>query len=142
MKVRTGWSIATILVGALFVEALFAEGVYSRTRWLQSLQENLYEDVENHFKTRYDGSVWANACGRPALATRLGLDRRELQSFVFERLHNHKDHSKVQFLEKWLIVRGVINMAESYLKGAKSFVKASQHDCKIAIRGLLREFPN
>ncbi len=118
-----------------------AQGVYSRANWLQGLQQSLYGEVQGEFKTRYDGSIWAKACRKPALAQRLGLDRRELQAFVIERLDSHKDANKVSLWEKWILVNGVVSMADSYLRGGRAFVRAGRHDCAIVLRGLRREFP-
>jgi len=119
----------------------FGQGVYTRANWLHGVKQTLYADVQSEFKTRYDGSIWAKACRKPALAKRLGPNRRELQAFVFERLDGHKDAKKVAPLEKWMLVHGVGDMVNSYLKGGRAFVRAGRKDCSIVLRGLRREFP-
>ena len=119
----------------------YGQAVFSRASWLQGVQKDLFVQVEKGFKTRYDGSVWAKACKRPDMARRLGLDRKELRHFVFERLNERKDIQKIQPLEKWMLVNSVVDMSDAYLRGGRAFVRAGRRDCEIVLRGLNREFP-
>lgn len=131
-------SIACLLGAS---EPASAQSVFKRASWLQSIQTSLYKEAQRKFKTRYDGSVWAKACGKQGVSQRLGLNRKELRAFVFDRLNEHRDIKKIVPLEKWTLVNSVVDMADAYIQGARAFVKPSAQDCRIVLRGLQREFP-
>lgn len=117
------------------------QNLSARSTWLAGVQNAMFKDTQRQFKTRYDGSIWAKSCKRPSLSSRLGLNRRELRSYAFKTLNAYSDIAKITALEKWILVNGVVNMADAYIAGGKGFVRASRQDCAIVLKGLAREFP-
>ena len=135
------WSLNIVIGTSGFSPNVHAQGVYARANCLKTIQRSLFDDVKREFKTRYDGSIWAKACRDPGYAQHLGLNRKELNAFVFERINGRKDITKIKPLEKWALVHAVAGMTEAYLQGAKAFVRATRNDCNIVLKGLRREFP-
>lgn len=129
--------LASLLVGA---RAANAEGVYARANWLHGIQSALFTAVKREFKTRYDGSIWAEACRAGTMANRLRMRGKQLKKFLFDELNGRRDIGRIKPVEKWVLVNAVAAMTESYLEGAKAFVKPSRGDCKVVLRGLRREF--